>query len=111
MLVLLMIMGTTTGWAEWSKVTEGEVKEKAIIDTDFQDWTKSSTSSEIATNFSNENITFTYVNTSVDPNATNEGKFPTSDDPAYKGYIMCEKKEATVTTTAFDNITKIRYRH
>ena len=92
-------------------VSEGEIKEKAIIDTNFQDWTKSSASSEITTNFSNENITFTYVNTSVDPDATNEGKFPTSDDPAYKGYIMCEKKEATVTTTAFDNITKIRYRH
>ncbi len=92
-------------------VSEGEIKEKAIIDTNFQDWTKSSASSEITTNFSNENITFTYVNTSVDPAATNEGKFPTTTDPAYKGYIMCEKKEATVTTTAFDNITKIRYRH
>ena len=32
------------------------VKEKAIIDTDFQDWTKGSTAT-IVTNFSNETIT------------------------------------------------------
>ena len=89
----------------------GLFAEKAIIDTDFQDWTYSNTTSEITTNFSNESITFTYVNTTVDPNATNEGKFPTSTDPAFKGYIMSNKSEATVTTTAFSNITRIRYRH
>ena len=89
----------------------GLFAEKAIIDTDFQDWTKSSTTSEITTNFSNEGITFTYVNTTVDPDATNENKFPTSTDPAFKGYIMSNKSEATVTTTAFNNITRIRYRH
>ena len=92
-------------------VQSKNIQEKAIIDTDFQDWTKSSTTSEITTNFSKENITFTYVNTSVDPAAVNEKKFSTTTDPAYKGYIMCDKKEATVTTTAFNNITKIRYRH
>ena len=77
----------------------GLFAEKAIIDTDFQDWTYSNTTSEITTNFSNESITFTYVNTTVDPNATNEGKFPTSTDPAFKGYIMSNKSEATVTTS------------
>ena len=92
---------------ESSSITQ----EKAIIDTDFQDWAKSSATSEITTNFSKENITFTYVNTSVDPTATNDGKFNSAEDPAYKGYIMSEKKEATVTTTAFKNITKVRYRH
>jgi hypothetical protein len=92
-------------------VASGNIQEKAIIDTDFQDWTKSSTNSEITTNFSKENITFTYVNTTVDPEATNEGKFPTATDPAFKGYMMAAKSEATVTTTAFKNITKIRYRH
>ena len=90
---------------------DGTITEKLLIDTDFQDWTKSSTTSTVKTNFSDESITFTYVNTSVDPAATNDNKFDSSKDPAYKGYIMCEKKEATVTTTAFKNITKIRYRH
>ena len=86
------------------------VKEKAIIDTDFQDWAKGS-SATITTNFSNESITFSMENATVDPNATNDGKFNSADDPAYRGYIMCEKKASTVTTTAFKNITRIRYRH
>lgn len=86
------------------------VKEKAIIDTDFQDWTKGSTAT-IVTNFSNETITFSMENATVDPNATNDGKFNSALDPAYRGYIMCEKKASTVTTTAFKNITRIRYRH
>ena len=89
----------------------GTLKEKAIIDTDFQDWTKSSSKSTVSTNFSGETITFTYVNTSVDPDATNEGKFPTATDAAYKGYLLAAKSEATVTTSTFKNITKIRYRH
>ena len=92
-------------------VVESNIQERAIIDTDFQDWTKSSTSSGIATNFSNETITFTYNNATVDPDATNESKFPTSTDAAYKGYIMSAKSESTVTTSAFNNITKVRYRH
>ena len=86
------------------------VKEKAIIDTDFQDWTKGSTAT-IVTNFSNETITFSMENATVDPNATNDGKFNSALDPAYRGYIMCEKKASTVTTTTFKNITRIRYRH
>ena len=72
------------------------MKEKAIIDTDFQDWTKGSTAT-IVTNFSNETITFSMENATVDPNATNDGKFNSALDPAYRGYIMCEKKASTVT--------------
>ena len=112
-----IILGDDAGYLSYVQVVlpvvseGGTLKEKAIIDTDFQDWTKSNTSSEIKTNFSDETITFTYVNTSVDPDATNEGKFPTATDAAYKGYMLAEKKEATVTTSAFKNITKIRYRH
>ena len=110
-----VVLGDDCGYLSYIKivlpVVESEVKERAIIDTDFQDWTKSSTQSIISTNFSNEEITFTYVNTSVDPEATNEGKFPTSTDAAYKGYILADKKEATVTTSLFKNITKVRYRH
>lgn len=115
---------TLTGWSDGTNqyapgatytlpvVQEGgTLKEKAIIDTDFQDWTKSSTTSTVSTNFSGETITFTYVNTSVDPDATNEGKFPTATDAAYKGYLLAAKSEATVTTSTFKNITKIRYRH
>ena len=86
------------------------LKEKAIIDTDFQDWAKSSTTTEVTTKYTKENITFTYSNASVDPEATNS-KFPTTTDAAYKGYIMSDKSEATITTTTFANITKIRYRH
>ncbi len=112
-----IVMGNDAGYIRTIQVvlpvvqSSSVTQEKAIIDTDFQDWTKSSTTSEITTNFSKENITFTYVNTSVDPTATNDGKFNSAEDPAYKGYIMSEKKEATVTTTAFKNITKVRYRH
>ncbi len=110
-----IILGDDCGYLSYVQVVlpipESNIQEKAIIDTNFQDWTKSSTTSEITTNFSKEDITFTYVNTSVDPDATNEGKFPTTTDAAYKGYIMSGKSEATVTTTAFNNITKIRYRH
>jgi hypothetical protein len=115
---------TLTGWSDGTNqyapgatytlpvVQEGgTLKEKAIIDTDFQDWTKSSSKSTVSTNFSGETITFTYVNTSVDPDATNEGKFPTATDAAYKGYLLAAKSEATVTTSTFKNITKIRYRH
>ena len=86
-------------------------QEKAIIDTDFQDWEKSSTTSVITTAFSKEQITFTYEATSVDPTATNESKFPTTTYPECKGYIMSAKSAATVTTTAFSNITKVRFRH
>ena len=86
-------------------------QEKAIIDTDFQDWEKSSTTSVITTAFSKEQITFTYEATSVDPTATNESKFPTTTYPECKGYIMSAKSVATVTTTAFGNITKVRFRH
>ena len=88
----------------------GTVKEKAIIDTDFQDWPKGS-SATITTNFSYETINFNMENATVDPNATNDGKFNSADDPAYRGYIMCEKKASTVTTSTFNNITRIRYRH
>ena len=115
---------TLTGWSDGTNqyapgatytlpvVQEGgTLKEKAIIDTDFQDWTKSNSKSTVSTNFSGETITFTYVNTSVDPEATNEGKFPTATDAAYKGYLLAAKSEATVTTSTFKNITKIRYRH
>ena len=87
------------------------IQEKAVIDTDFQDWTASSTSSVVTTAFSNEEITFTYDAASVDPNATNEGKFATTTDAAYRGYIMSAKSAATVTSSAFSNITKVRFRH
>ena len=87
------------------------LKEKAIIDTDFQDWAKSSETTMVTTKYTKENITFTYSNATVDPEATNEGKFPTTTDAAYKGYIMSAKSEATITTTTFASISKIRYRH
>lgn len=87
------------------------LKEKAIIDTDFQDWAKSSETSMVTTKYTKENITFTYSNATVDPEATNENKFPTTTDAAYKGYIMSAKSEATITTTTFASISKIRYRH
>ncbi len=91
--------------------SETNLKEKAIIDTDFQDWAKSSETTMVTTKYTKENITFTYSNATVDPEATNEGKFPTTTDAAYKGYIMSAKSEATITTTTFASISKIRYRH
>ncbi len=110
------IVGTGSSYLHSIQVVQkaasgSKLVEKALIDTDFQDWTKSSTTSEIKTRFTEETITFTYVNTTVDPEATNDGKFPIATDAAFKGYILADKKEATVTTSAFKNITKIRYRH
>ena len=112
-----IVLGDDASYLSYLQVTlpvvieGGTLKEKAIIDTDFQDWAKSSTTSTVTTNFSNETITFTYSNTSVDPTATNDGKFDSTVDPAFKGYIMSGKSEATVTTSTLKNITKIRYRH
>ena len=112
-----IVLGDDAGYLSYLQVTlpvvieGGTLKEKAIIDTDFQDWAKSNTTSTVTTNFSNETITFTYSNTSVDPTATNDNKFNSAEDPAFKGYIMSDKNEATVTTSSFKNITKIRYRH
>ena len=112
-----IVLGDDAGYLSYLQVTlpvvieGGTLKEKAIIDTDFQDWTNSNTTSTVTTNFSNETITFTYSNTSVDPAATNDNKFNSTVDPAFKGYIMSDKEEATVTTSSFKNITKIRYRH
>ncbi|MBP3758024.1 MAG: Ig-like domain-containing protein [Prevotella sp.] len=108
-LMLLSMIAILCGGSMYAQST-GTVKEKAIIDTDFQDWPKGS-SATITTNFSNETINFNMENATVDPNATNDGKFNSADDPAYRGYIMCEKKASTVTTTTFKNITRIRYRH
>lgn len=107
--MLLSMIAILCGGSMYAQST-GTVKEKAIIDTDFQDWPKGS-SATITTNFSNETINFNMENATVDPNATNDGKFNSADDPAYRGYIMCEKKASTVTTTTFKNITRIRYRH
>ncbi len=93
------------------KEDESGLVEKAIIDTDFQDWAKSSEATEVTTKYTQEDITFTYSNATVDPDATNESKFPTTSDAALKGYIMSAKSEATITTSTFSSISKVRFRH
>lgn len=88
----------------------GEKQERAIIDTDFTDWSsvgKSGGSLNITTNFSKENITFTFVGTSCQPQGKNTSKFGDTT-----GFLMAEKNASgTITTTAFSNITKVRYFH
>ena len=92
---------------EQSGVTK---QERAVIDTDFRDWSSVGSSGgtlQITTNSSNENITFTLVGTSCQPAGQNTGKFGD-----LTGFIMAEKnKGGTITTSAFANITKVRYFH
>lgn len=87
-----------------------KIEERAIINTGFEDWgTVGSDGGEldITTTFSNETIKFTLVGTSCQPTGQNTGKF--GDET---GYIMAEKnKQGTVETSAFKNITKVRYKH
>ena len=86
------------------------IQERAIINTGFEDWTSVSADGgqlDIATTFSNETIKFTLVGTSCQPTGQNTDKF--GDET---GFLMAEKsKNGEVTTTAFKNITKIRYKH
>ena len=85
------------------------IQERAIINTGFEDWNSVSAEGgplDIATQFSNETITFNFVGTSCQPTGQNS-KF--GDET---GFLMAEKNaQGTVTTTAFKNITKVRYYH
>ena len=89
---------------------EVQIQERGIIMTDFTDWTAVPAEGgvlDIATNFSNETITFTFDGVSVQPNGQNTGKFGD-----LTGFAMAEKNAAgTIVTTTFDNITRVRYFH
>ena len=106
------------------EVLPDNVKEKAIYSTKFQDWTasqaKDNPSIKVNTTDGQE-ITFSLYGTHVVPDG------PTSDDVAKKltsecittGYLQAEKKDkienatsgATITTSAFDNITSLTFVH
>lgn len=91
-----------------------QVEERAIIMTNFTDWDEVSIGAggvvEVATNFSNETISFTFsekvgvYNGLVDQS---ESKFPSQP----YGYIKSEKAASTIETTTFNNITRVRYQH
>ncbi len=87
-----------------------QIQERGIIMTDFTDWTAVPATGgtlDIATNFSDETITFTFDGVSVQPNGQNTGKFGD-----LTGYAMAEKNAAgTIETTVFKNITRVRYFH
>ena len=92
-----------------------KIEERGIIISNFETWpavpkTEGERSFDINTNFSNETITFTFseniglFNTLVDQN---ESKFPSQP----VGYIKSEKKATEIVTSAFNNITRVRYFH
>ncbi len=93
-----------------------QIQERGIIMTDFTDWSALPAEGgtlDIATNFSNETITFIFDRVSVQPNGQNTGKFGD-----LTGFAMAEKDEqkpptldGTITTTTFKNITRVRYFH
>lgn len=87
-----------------------QIQERGIVMTDFTDWTAVPAEGgtlDIATNFSNETITFTFDGVSVQPNGQNTGKFGD-----LTGFAMAEKNATgTIVTTAFNNITRVRYFH
>ena len=87
-----------------------QIQERGIIMTDFTDWTAVPAEGgtlDIATNFSNETITFTFDGVSVQPNGQNTGKFGD-----LTGFAMAEKNATgTIITTEFDNISRVRYFH
>ncbi len=86
------------------------IQERAIINTGFEDWGTVGADGgtlDIATQFSNETITFNLVGTSCQPTGQNTGKF--GDET---GYLHAEKnKQGTVETSVFNNITRVRYKH
>lgn len=104
---------TTTSYTPYISVEAvkpaSNIQERAIINTDFQDWEKIGSSggaAEITTNFSNENITFNLDGVSLNPTGTNS-KFGNAT-----GYMMAEKnKTGVITTSIFNNITKVIYTH
>ncbi|MEE1121779.1 MAG: chitobiase/beta-hexosaminidase C-terminal domain-containing protein, partial [Prevotella sp.] len=88
------------------------VQERAIINTDFTDWTQIGSNADgvetvVRTNFSNEDITFSLIDAEVSPNGTNS-KFGAD----VVGWMMAAKTpNGLVTTSTFKNITKVRYYH
>lgn len=87
-----------------------QIQERGIIMTDFTDWTAIPAEGgtlDVATNFSNETITFTFDGVSVQPSGQNTGKFGD-----LTGFAMAEKNaNGTIETTSFKNITRVRYFH
>ncbi|MCD8296534.1 MAG: pectinesterase family protein [Prevotella sp.] len=87
----------------------GKQVEKALYTTDFTEWPTISSSSEgvtntVTTKYSDEELTFTLVNASVDPEGTND-KFS-----SLVGYIMTDKKSGvSITTSELKSITKITF--
>lgn len=87
----------------------GKTKEADLINTDMSDLSAVSSGDAntqvITTTGSKEDITFTFHNTTVEPAYTNS-KFTLT------GAMVAQKNgQATITTSAFNNITKVTYVH
>ncbi len=87
----------------------GKLKEADLINTDMSDLSAVSSGDAnnlvITTTGSKEDITFTFHNTTVEPAYTNS-KFTLT------GAMVAQKNgQATITTSAFDNITTVSYVH
>lgn len=91
-----------------------ELKELKLYSTNFQDWEAVSSSTtpstkQVITRYSNENLTFTFCETQVDPNGTNT-KF--TADFITTGYVMAAKSATPYfETSALASITKVIYVH
>ena len=88
------------------------IQERPVIYTDFNDWDAFNSKDEVVsvektTAFSNETVTFSFDAVNLYPNMQQpDGKF------TYTGYVMAEKnREGLITTSAFQNITRVRYLH
>ena len=90
-------------------VVESNIQERPVIATDFNDWDASSlTAASIVRNtaFSNETITFDFDYVTIHPNMLQpDGKF------THVGYVMAAKQASGITTSTFNNITRVRYMH
>lgn len=88
------------------------LQERPVIATDFTDWeavgsNEAPVDVTVHTNFSNEDVVFTFDGVTLAPNGQNTGKFGD-----LTGYAMAEKNlNGTIVTTPFGNITKVRYFH
>ncbi len=93
------------------EIPAGKTKEADLINTDMTDLSSVSSADAntlvITTTGSKEDITFTFHNTTVEPAYTNKDKFGDTI-----GAMVAQKSgQATITTSAFANITKVTYVH
>ena len=121
---LKVYCGEYCPYVKVEEIANANVKEKVVYSTKFQDWTaaqaKENPSVKVKTTDGQE-ITFSLYGTHVDPNGPTKEDFikKLTSECITTGYLQAEKKEnienatsgATITTTAFNNITSLKFVH